>query len=70
MTQPCGAPVLVMENEDVILPTLVDCGLSLRKLCTQWMRSGGIWRSWSFLIIWGRWMVLNAELKSMKRSLA
>lgn len=27
--------------EDVTVPTPTVCGLPMRKLCTQWMRSGG-----------------------------
>lgn len=34
--QPCGAPVLVLIVEDVTVQILTFCGLSLRKLCTQW----------------------------------
>ena len=56
-----------MMVDEVTVPILKACGLFVRKLWTQRMRSGGMLRWQSFLIIWWGCIVFKAELKSMKR---
>lgn len=38
--QPCGALVLAVMVEDVVVMTLTVWGQSLRKLCISWMKRG------------------------------
>ena len=69
-TQPWGVPVLTVLVSDVRLPTLTDWGLPERKFSTQLQRAGVRPRVRSFSESLCGMTVLNAEVKSMKRSLA
>ncbi|KAL8600585.1 hypothetical protein ACOMHN_062456 [Nucella lapillus] len=74
MTHPCGAPVLVQISPDVTVEVgvliITRCGLSVKKLQSHLMILGLTSITISFRIIRCGWMVLKAEEKSRKRSLA
>ena len=66
-TQPCGAPVLRMIREEVLLPILTDCGLWVRKSRLQSQREEPSPRPWSLEMSFVGIMVLKAELQSINR---
>ena len=61
-TLPCGALVLRMIMEEVLLPILTDCGLWVRKFRIQSQREEPSPRTWSSEMSFVGIMVLKAEL--------
>ena len=65
-TQPCGAPVLSVRLEEVMLPSRTACGLPVRKFSIQLHMERLMFRSCSFMMSLDGTMVLKAELMSIK----
>jgi len=61
-TQPCAAPVLRMIVQEVLLPTLTDCGLWVRKSRMQLQREEPSTKSWRLEMSPVGIMVLKADL--------